>query len=723
MSDPLQADLTARHAEESRLASSASAASSSTSQHIANTMPNATGNSVTPAMALFHQTQPHIPPHSAAMMGADGGIHPFLQMSSLLSQLASASTSASIPTSIPTPTSTSTPITSSASIPLPTSTTASASIPSHQLNIPHNPILSAMAQLQSMPASHLLPLLLPLMMNPALLQQSALHSLANLAQSAASAQSNPFVPLAMDASQKLKEGPLATQSAVDHTIPGFAPIYSKPDQQLSPPQSAMPRIDHGIPLQTASASSTLIPPSTTATGNHGFNEKSQTLQSFSEPQLQSSAGKLPSLKESSPSSSSHLPTSESQSRANSQQVKTHSPTSTPSPSSSTDISATQDANHIHSNLTGSVVLVDNPSSLTRSREPTSDFGHGSVQGNTSPRHLWGHDAHHIFGDVPVHSDLDDHHHHHHHHHHHSHQHGQDDHLHDERHHNHQHDVVEALSFRPMKRMRDGECEHQHIAPLCHAEPKKNTIPQGLQIVINQQPPEEIRTASKSEKKSFPVIVSVVSHFHDLKDLSLWMKGELMYAPVGEDSQPHPVMNADRLLQGDALVPVHANGCVHFSFSVNETSAKHMHREFVIMLSLLTSDKNTVLATQMTNSFYTFSHSTVLQRRRNVKLRTLSYAYGPACGGVSMHLVGAPFVASPLMSVLFTTIHGKVKVPVTDVYNDCVAFFNLPPCPGQRPLCCQQIEAFVQITNDGRNYSDPLVFTYVIGSDEQSSTSK
>jgi hypothetical protein len=105
----------------------------------------------------------------------------------------------------------------------------------------------------------------------------------------------------------------------------------------------------------------------------------------------------------------------------------------------------------------------------------------------------------------------------------------------------------------------------------------------------------------------------------------------------------------------------------------------------------------------------------LQRRGNVKLRTLSKTYGRISGGEQMHVIGTPFIQGPALSLLFRTPHGEVPVKNLEYYSDSVLFFELPPYPlpeGALVNPDTEIKVTMLLTNDGRTFSNPLDFTYL-----------
>jgi hypothetical protein len=101
----------------------------------------------------------------------------------------------------------------------------------------------------------------------------------------------------------------------------------------------------------------------------------------------------------------------------------------------------------------------------------------------------------------------------------------------------------------------------------------------------------------------------------------------------------------------------------------------------------------------------------------IQLRTLSKNFGPFQGGEMMHVIGSPFIKGPGLKLVFRTPHGDVPASGLELYSETVLFFTLPSYPHSFPTNQpepQEIKVKVMVTNDGRNYSNALDFTYVPG---------
>jgi hypothetical protein len=87
----------------------------------------------------------------------------------------------------------------------------------------------------------------------------------------------------------------------------------------------------------------------------------------------------------------------------------------------------------------------------------------------------------------------------------------------------------------------------------------------------------------------------------------------------------------------------------------------------------------------------------------------------------MHVVGTPFIKGPALKCVVKTPNGIAEVRYNrglERYSETVLFFALPPCP--EPLHVDMlplgtvIRASIQVTNDGRHFSNQLDFSYRVG---------
>jgi hypothetical protein len=193
-----------------------------------------------------------------------------------------------------------------------------------------------------------------------------------------------------------------------------------------------------------------------------------------------------------------------------------------------------------------------------------------------------------------------------------------------------------------------------------------------------------------------------------------MKATLCYAPSGTASSESVKKD---ILGGTKTVALLSDGSAIFdNLWISESSTKHKEREFCIEFILLRSDGHEIMRKQ-TKPFYAYSHKKVLQRRGNVKLRTLSKTWGRFAGGDQMHVIGSPFIQGPALNLIFRTPHGDVDAKPLEYFSDSVLFFELPPYPlPEGVLLAPDTEVKVQVllTNDGRTFSNPIEFTYITG---------
>jgi len=191
-----------------------------------------------------------------------------------------------------------------------------------------------------------------------------------------------------------------------------------------------------------------------------------------------------------------------------------------------------------------------------------------------------------------------------------------------------------------------------------------------------------------------------------------MKVVLCYA--SNASSPSETVKKD-ILGGTKTVALMSDGSAVFdNLWISESSTKHKEREFCLEFILLRSDGHELLR-KYSKPFYAYSHKKVLQRRGNVKLRTLSKCWGRMSGGDQMHVIGTPFIQGPALSLIFRTPHGDVAAKPLEYFSDSVLFFELPSYPlpdGVMVTPDTEIRVQVLLTNDGRTYSNPLDFSYI-----------
>lgn len=238
---------------------------------------------------------------------------------------------------------------------------------------------------------------------------------------------------------------------------------------------------------------------------------------------------------------------------------------------------------------------------------------------------------------------------------------------------------------------------------------------GVHLYVVEQPPVEVRTRTANEKRAFACAVQVSG---DFKQMSASHVGvDLGYAVSG-GGKP-----SQSILGGTKLGRIGEDGVVRFELSMSEASTKHKGNDFVLEFYLVTPDGRKISSASggapwVSQPFYAYSNQKVLARRRNITLRAISKPRGTTKGGDTMHVIGAPFISSPSLQVRISTAHGELLVSGSgiELYSESVLFFTLPAYPLPPPLPDGlELRAQVRVSNDGRYFSNPLDFTYVVES--------
>lgn len=232
----------------------------------------------------------------------------------------------------------------------------------------------------------------------------------------------------------------------------------------------------------------------------------------------------------------------------------------------------------------------------------------------------------------------------------------------------------------------------------------------MNIYIVEQPPVEVRTRTANEKRAFSCAIQVSGDYRSLGATHVGV--DLGYSVPGS-GRP-----SQAILGGNKLGRINDDGVVRFELSMSEASTKHKGNDFVLEFYLVTQDGRRLSSGTpwISQPFYAYSNQKVLARRRNITLRAISKVRGVAKGGETMHVIGSPFISSPSLQVRISTAHGELMVSGSgiELYSESVLFFNLPPYPLQPPLPDGlELRAQVRISNDGRFFSNPLDFTYVV----------
>jgi len=236
---------------------------------------------------------------------------------------------------------------------------------------------------------------------------------------------------------------------------------------------------------------------------------------------------------------------------------------------------------------------------------------------------------------------------------------------------------------------------------------------GVQLLLESHPPVEVRTRTPSEKRNFSCSIQLVGDYKAIG--GKFVSVELMYSPSALRSPGEDEMPKQTILGGTKVVLIKANGSAMFdNLSMSEASTKHKEKEFCLKFTLVDKSGAKLPVSARSSSFYAFSNTKVLARRRDISLRTLSKTFGVFQGGESMHVIGAPFIRGPALKLIFRTPHGDAIATNLELYSETVLFFTLPAYPGLMPGENEPLEAKAQVlvTNDGRNFSNPLEFHYV-----------
>lgn len=226
---------------------------------------------------------------------------------------------------------------------------------------------------------------------------------------------------------------------------------------------------------------------------------------------------------------------------------------------------------------------------------------------------------------------------------------------------------------------------------------------------------EVRTRTANEKRAFACAVQVSGDYR--QNSATHVGVDLGYAVAG-GGKP-----SQSILGGNKMGRISDDGVVRFELSMSEASTKHKGNDFVLEFYLVTPDGRKIAgnnggssSTWVSQPFYAYSNQKVLARRRNITLRAISKVRGATKGGDTMHVIGAPFISSPSLQVRISTAHGELLVSGTgiELYSESVLFFTLPAYPLQPPLPDGlELRAQVRVSNDGRYFSNPLDFTYVV----------
>mmetsp|Transcript_9293 Transcript_9293/g.10593 ORF Transcript_9293/g.10593 Transcript_9293/m.10593 type:complete len:451 (+) Transcript_9293:228-1580(+) len=291
----------------------------------------------------------------------------------------------------------------------------------------------------------------------------------------------------------------------------------------------------------------------------------------------------------------------------------------------------------------------------------------------------------------------------------------------------------------------------------------NDANSSLKFVV--EPPLEVRTRTKNENRTFGCSLSLnlLSLVEELgiKQASCvvgsyaLLSVKLVYAK--DTTTTLPILGGTRSQKIDLFEGNLSCFDVEFNdLSVSVASPKHSEREFSLAVcieeitipgvSQPLKNRSIVQSCVYSRPFYAFSHKSVLKRRKAVTIRATSHDSCDSGGGMSMHVVGAPFVRSDRLQCVFkikAEHYNKycrvdehenqrdivseneqwvsLKAQNLEFFSDSVLFFNVPTDLGDAPT--EDIPAYIQITNDGRNFSNALEFTFTKSDSSSSSPNK
>jgi hypothetical protein len=250
-----------------------------------------------------------------------------------------------------------------------------------------------------------------------------------------------------------------------------------------------------------------------------------------------------------------------------------------------------------------------------------------------------------------------------------------------------------------------------------------SVSKYLQII--SQPPREVRTRKPKEKRAFSVKVQILQLATAAPSAS-FISCRLVFA---DDFTPVP--EEDGCFQ---RVPLVLESSITFqNLGINYPSLKWKDREFCLEISL----DNCPASTVRTRKIYSYSNTGVVQRRRSVEIaelgqKSMIYHYRTGLGSygslqedqsftnrIRMHLVGKTFFKSDRLKVVFRFNFENTWVTLDasegmEFYSETVLFFTTPKLSSQilsKFKYVGTVKAFVQVTNDGVNFSNGKEFVF------------
>lgn len=278
-----------------------------------------------------------------------------------------------------------------------------------------------------------------------------------------------------------------------------------------------------------------------------------------------------------------------------------------------------------------------------------------------------------------------------------------------------HPVVQAGSSLPPKLVLREEFNEDLLS----------TGPVDFELVLDRAIPKEIRTGTPTESRCFRISATLVGNWKKFHLSTCTARIRYHYPKtrtLDPLSQAPGSPNGD-ILAGETKVNITTEGLVKFNnLSLKEGSTRHRERLFCIELTLHSSAFPDFKFVRRTSGFYAFTHRKVLSRRSNIALRLLSQSFGCMEGGEEVLLVGCPFIKGPQFTIQFLTPHGAVLVKSARVefISQTLISFPIPPYPnfmtvhrGEWPDG-YEVQCSLLVSNDGKNFSPPIPFYFVVG---------
>jgi len=249
------------------------------------------------------------------------------------------------------------------------------------------------------------------------------------------------------------------------------------------------------------------------------------------------------------------------------------------------------------------------------------------------------------------------------------------------------------------------------APRCF---KREAPASPIALMVEREPPCEVRTRNPREARSFSFIVRLHGPYEQWRVHSV--EARLVYAD-GFASE----MDLSAVFGGRKRVNVRGDTAVFEGMSLYEASTRHQEREFAIVVTPINVDNEPLHEFAVrTRGIYAFSHNKILNRRKRVHVSCVSRAFVTATGCDRLHLIGGLFLKGPLFGIRVQLPSGEVLAATdVDVVSDSLLYFSAPryPLPILGPVGAH-VTATLQVSNDGRTYSSPVPLYYLRNEDLQ-----